>query len=281
MQVLDLGPVGDEHALEAERAAQQLPQQPSRRDDGHVVELVVALHDGERALTDRRAERRHVVLLQHALRQLDRRAVVARLGRRVAHEVLEARRGAMRRLLGGGGAADVGVGVGATRRGDGLNPAHHVHAHLRHDVRVLAEGLVHARPERLRGEAEDRREQPRHASRARVLGGDAAELVGERAIEGSRDVDLLRHHRRIRYIARSVHRVEPEQQRRHARRGRLLLHGAHEAAPLAHVPATLALDAARRIRRVEHGAHLEVAQPRAQSLVADLWLAVVRVLPEG
>ena len=74
-------------------------------------------------------------------------------------------------------------------------------------ARVLAEALVAAAPARVAGDAEARREVPRDAGGAHLLGGDPADLLDQRRVAGGAEPDVVREDRRADHIAVTVHGV--------------------------------------------------------------------------
>ena len=81
--------VGDDHAVEAELAAQQVVENRPRAAARQAVDLVVRVHDRrEPRFADRRLERPRVHLAQLARADVRRRVVEAALGGAVAEEVL-------------------------------------------------------------------------------------------------------------------------------------------------------------------------------------------------
>ena len=150
--------VGDDGALEAPDLAQQLGEQARVGRRRHAVDVGVRVHHrAHAALADRHLERRQQHVRQLARTHRHGRQVAARLGGRVAHEVLERRDDA--RAL---DALDVGGRDGADQ------------------VRVFADGLLDAAPARIAHHVEHRGEALVHAHRAHV-GADARRRSRARA----------------------------------------------------------------------------------------------------
>ncbi len=130
-QILDGEIVGDQRALEANLAAQQVTEQLARRPAGDAVQLVVAVHDRRQpGFIDGRLEGGGIDFAQLALRDVRRRPVEAAFRRAIPGEV----------LAGGGH---------AVRQVPGLQTAHVSRADLADQVRVFAVGLFGAPPARI------------------------------------------------------------------------------------------------------------------------------------
>mmetsp|Transcript_25113 Transcript_25113/g.74583 ORF Transcript_25113/g.74583 Transcript_25113/m.74583 type:complete len:296 (+) Transcript_25113:1505-2392(+) len=222
VQVADLVPVRHQQPFEAQPLAQQPLQQRRRANHGLAVHLLVALHRALYAGVHRGLEGRQVGLLQLAPRQPRALAVVPVPRRRVAHKVLHARRRTRR---------DLALAAAP------LHPLHHRRAHPRDQQRVLAKRLVHARPERVRRDAEDGGKHPRRRRGAAVLAGDPAGGGGERLVEGRGEAELLRQQGCAAAVRRAVDRVDAVDERRQTLVGGGRLDVLDSGAPLRGVPA--------------------------------------------
>ena len=201
------------------------------------VDLDVGGHDRARVrFLDRGVERREEGLADHALRVVARADVHAGLGLAVHGEVLQRR--------------DDVAGVDLpVRLGRALQPAHGGDAHARHQVRVLAVGLLGAAPARIAHDVDDGRQRVLRAARARLLRDGGHDLLDQRGIEAGRQRDRLR----VAGRAHALHAVQPlfvVQQRDAEARvlDDVLLQGVRQLRFLARVQVLLAVLVLRRAR---------------------------------
>jgi len=154
-----------------------------------------------------------------------------------------------------------------------LQPSNYGVAQHRTKVRVFAERLVGASPQRVLREIEDRTEDPRDACSLRVAASDAADLVDQVGVKAGTAVDLLTEDYSAADVDGTVHRVDAVDHRVPA----VLLHGdlldaGDDGAPLGGVPAPLAIDLAAP-RGVEVGPHVHLGV-RAHRVLVQRVVAV-------
>mmetsp|Transcript_10558 Transcript_10558/g.26588 ORF Transcript_10558/g.26588 Transcript_10558/m.26588 type:complete len:305 (-) Transcript_10558:30-944(-) len=153
-----------------------------------------------------------------------------------------------------------------------LDASYHGDTQLADHERILAKGLIDAREGGLRGQVEDRAEEPRDTRRDRVARGNLPHLSYQLAVKGGCQGDLLAEERRAAHVGGAVHRVETEEDRRQAEALRLFLHRVYHLAPLASGEARrpVGVAIAPRIGRVQDAAYALTPQPDAQLVHVDL-----------
>ena len=181
--------VRDHEALEAERAAQHVGEQPLVARGGHAVEVHVGAHDVGRPGVDGGLERRQVDVPQLRIADLGVFVVAAAAGRAVAGEVL-------------------GAGQNALGSEVALEPAHVPGGHRAAQRGVFAVGLDDAAPAGVAGDVDHRRERPLNAHRAGFASGDLLAGLGHPRIPRG---GLGQRHRKD--GAKAVNDVEAEDHR--------------------------------------------------------------------
>ncbi len=173
-EFVDVGPVGDGDALEAQFAPEEVDEDRGVRVDGQPVDLPGVDHDGRRPGVEDGAEGGQVGLEEFTPGHVDRGAVAPRLGDRVSEEVL-------------GGRGDGVVG----REGVSLQALDDGGRHDGGEEGILPEGLEDAGPSGLSGEVRDGGEGPVGRLGAGLLGGDLAREAGEFGVEGRAEVEVV------------------------------------------------------------------------------------------
>ena len=179
-QVVDVGPVGDQHAVPAEVLLQPLGQVLVACVQRHAVHAGRVDHHGQRARHGCCAERFEVLLPEHLRRQVRRRAVLARPRRAVGKVVLRA------------GAHVEGVDVVGVLALVSLNLCHH---HLRVHHGVLAEALPNTRPSGVAPQVHHRVVHPGAVRGSALVGRNLGPPSYQFGIERRRHVDGLRKER--------------------------------------------------------------------------------------
>ena len=177
VELIDGEVVRHHRAVESPLTAEHVGQQPAIAGAHDAVDLLVRVHHRRQAaLAHGHLERAEVDIAQLAFGQVRRRPVHPAFGRAVADEVL------------GGGDHPVDEVVA-------LQAPDERQAHLRHEVRVFAVGLLEPAPARITADVEHRRQALVGTDRAHL----AADRVGDRAVvlrpERRGDTDRLREHR--------------------------------------------------------------------------------------
>ena len=193
IQVVDIGPVGHEHAVPAELLLDPAGQQLVVGVRGDAVDGCGVDHRGQRARLEALLEGTEELLTQVVLGDVGRGAVLAGQRHAVAHEVLDAHRSVLQ--------ADM-IGVGPLD-GDGLHAGH-----LGLQVRILAPALPVARPAGIAAEVHDRGEHPRHLGGTGLVGHHTAHLEGVVTVEGGAEVDFLRIEGAVREVGGAMDHVQ-------------------------------------------------------------------------
>ena len=177
IEVVDVSPVGDEHAVPSELFLDPAGEEGlvgMGRDavDGRGID-----HGGQGAGAEAGQERAEEFLAKVVLGDDGRGAVLTAGRHAIAHEMLQ------------GHGAVVGVDMVRvlTLDGDGLDAGH-----LGLEVGILAEAFPDARPARVAAEVHDRGEHPRALRGTGLIGHRLAEHAGIFAVERRGDIDLLR-----------------------------------------------------------------------------------------
>ena len=152
-QVVDVGPVGHGHAVEAQLVFEQAREHEVTGVHRFAVDHSRVYHHRLGAGADGGFECGQMHLSQYVFGDVGRRAVLSRERCRVAQEVLEAD----------------GHAVGCRHVG-AFESAHRGQSHLRGQADVFAEGLPVARPAGVDAEVEHGGEHPRDARGARLVG---------------------------------------------------------------------------------------------------------------
>jgi hypothetical protein len=165
-----------DEALEAPFLPQHIAQKPLAGVRRNAVNLVVAGHhaDGP-GLAEHVAERMQERLAEHALGDVDRRAVLTGLRLAVRGEVLE--RGHDAALV--------------LERGVALEAAHRCDAQARVQVRILAVSLLDSAPARVARHVHDRRERLMRPAHTRFVSRHGEKLLDQRRVERGAQADGL------------------------------------------------------------------------------------------
>ncbi len=154
-------PIGDQRALIVPIAAQLVGQQPLVEGDRCPIDGFVAEHERAAAFLGHPFEWGEKPGFQLAVAQIGLRGVASALGLGVAREMLGAGQNRiLRKPFAGFGAALVSLDDGG--------------GHFADQVRILAEGLVHAAPTGVAGDAQHGGERPMDAGGGDLFGGGAS-----------------------------------------------------------------------------------------------------------
>lgn len=196
IEVVHVGPVGDEHTVPSRLLLQPYGEQLAVGMDGHTVDRRRVDHDRVGTSLDTSKEGREELLTQLGGCDIGRRAVLARPRHAVTHIVLQRHGHVLLVYM-------VGIfALEAKRLG---------HAHLGIDIAVLAEVLVESGPAGIAGQVEGRTERPGHAHGTGLVGRGLGTATGNVAIERCSHVDVLREKRAALRIGGTVVLVETEE----------------------------------------------------------------------
>ena len=176
-EVVDVGPVGHEHAVPVQLLLHPAGEEGLVRMRGDAVDGSGIDHRGEGAGLEALLERTEILLAQVVLRDVGGGAVLAGVRHAIAHEMLDAH-GRMFQVDMVGILSLDGHGLGA--------------GHLGLQVRVLTPTFPLTRPARVTPEVHHRREHPRALRGACLIGHRMAHHPGKIAVEGGPEVDFLR-----------------------------------------------------------------------------------------
>ena len=189
-------PVGDDKAVKAQLAAQDVLERGPVDGKRRAVNGAVGRHDAAHARVDRLFERRQEHLAQLAVGHL-RVAGVARADRLAVADV----------VLG------AGQDVLAVREIIALKAPDDRRAHLARQVRILAERLVDPAPARVAAQAQHRRERPVQAVGGHLARRHLTHRIGYIGIKGAGRCQLRREDGRVIVEAMAVNRVNAENHR--------------------------------------------------------------------
>ena len=192
-EVVDVGPVGHQHAVPVQLLLHPAGEEGLVGVGGDAVDGGGIDHRGQRAGLEALLERTEVFLAEVVLGDVGRGAVLAGVRHAVAHEMLDAHGHVLQ--------ADV-VRVG-TLQGDRLHAGH-----LGLQVRILAPALPLARPARVTAEVHHRGEHPRALRGAGLVGHRVAHHLRVIAVEGGSKVDFLREEGAVGQVGGAVDHVQ-------------------------------------------------------------------------
>ena len=195
IEVVDVGPVGDDDTVPARLFLQPRGQQFTVGMHGHPVDGSRVDHYRGSPLAERGKERGEVLLTQLRGSDVGRCAVLTRPRGAVAHEVLQ---------------RDGNVLLINVLRVAALKTEHLLASHLSTQIAVLAEVLPDTGPAGVAAQVDGGTEGPRYADGPGFIGRRLSTLAGNVAVEGSRDVDVLRKQRTALRVGRAVVLVEAE-----------------------------------------------------------------------
>ena len=169
VEVVDRVVVGDDAALEAQLAAEEVGHDLRRPHDGQAVEVVVRVHDrGQSGLVDGGTKRDRLDITQAPRPEHDLAVVQAAQRAGVAQEVLAT-------------AVDPLA----------LHAAHVGDAHAAHQFGVLPVGLLETPPPRVAGDVEDGREREAGTDGADLPPDGDRHLLHQHRVPGRREADGL------------------------------------------------------------------------------------------
>ena len=270
LETNDVLPIRHDDAAESKLGTQQVSQQFATGVHGNPIDLAGVHHDRAHARVDRGTKRREKQLAKLALGNPRRRPVSPAQRHAVAEEMLS-RRGHEDRTIallhrkrwrwshhrdGPGGEQRVDRRDGARlfcRDSDGAEHGCEVH--------ILAERLEDARPERLPGDVEHRREIPGDATRSGFVRGNLVGSPYEHGIPRGRHREIVRKDGSATHVVVAVHGVDAvDHGDGHPPSCGKALHGGGQLDPLA--------------RRQRHACHVE---ERADAPLDDDLLQLGRV----
>ena len=192
IEVVNVGPVRHKHAVPA-----QLFLDPSAQKDGvgmrrDAIDGGAVHHGGEGAGAEAFQERGEKLLAEVVLGDNGRRTVLAAHRNAITDEVLE----------GNGAVLQVNMIGIFPLNGDGFFAGH-----FRLQIRVFAIAFPQTRPARVAAQVHHRGEHPRHLRGAGLIGHGAAHHAGVFAVEGGREVYLLRVERTVREVGGAMNHV--------------------------------------------------------------------------
>ena len=176
-EVAYVGPVGHYHTVPARRFLGPSGEQFLAGVQHLAVVAGRIDHKGERAGLDAGLERNEVFLLELALGNHRRSAVLTGNRGTIGHEMLD----------GNGHVLRVDMVRVRTLKAEGL-----LHSHTGLHIRVLAVALPHARPALVAAQVKGRGEDPRNIAGPGLVGADASHLVGESVVERGCKREFLR-----------------------------------------------------------------------------------------
>ncbi len=216
-EIVDVVPVGDNHAVPSRLVLEPAGEQALAGVYGHTVDAGRVDHHCERSGAYAGQIGGKMLLAQVGLAHHGRGAVFAAHGRRVCHIVLD--------RCGDVGRADV-IGVGA------LEAVNLRGAHAGAEQRVFAEILPHAGPGGIAHQVDCGRVSPRASRGAGLVGRDGGRVARQGGVKGGGHVDILREKRAAGSISRAMILVESVYAGDADAAHRLILNGADDSPPL-------------------------------------------------
>ena len=251
-EVVDVCPVGDEHAIPLQVFLQPLRQVFIAGMYGLAIDAGGVHHHRQRSGKGSGLEGLEVFLTQHLRRHISRRAVLAGPGSTIGEIVFRA---------GADMVATQVVGIVALIALDfGF---HHASVHNS----ILAEALVDARPARVTAEVYHGVINPRAVGSTAFVSRNLCTRAGELGVKRCCEVDGLREQRARLRIGHTVIMVEAVDVRNADILHRLLLDQLNPLLPLLHGGST-------RARRIQDATHLPVLDDRVEHLLVHLPRAI-------
>ena len=193
IEVVNIGPVGHQHAVPAKLLLHPAGEQQCIGVRGNAVDGGRVHHSGKGTGAEALQKRSEELLTKVVLGNVGRCAVLARSRDAIAHEVLD----------GNGHVLQVNVvGIGALQ-GQGF-----LAGHLGLQIGIFAEALPDTGPAGIATEVHHRGEHPRHLRGAGFVGHGRTHLPGKLAVEGGAQVDLLRIQGTFVDIGRAVNHIQ-------------------------------------------------------------------------
>ena len=192
-EVVNVGPVRDQHAVPAQLLLHPAAQQNGVGVGGNAVDGGRVHHGGEGAGAEALQEGSEELLAEIVLCNDGRGAVLAGNRNAVTHEVLDGDGGILQ--------ADM-IGVGA------LDGQGFLAGHLGLQVGIFTEALPDARPAGVAAQVHHRGEHPRHLGGTGLISHGTAHQAGIFPVEGGRQVYFLRIERTVREVRGTVNHVQ-------------------------------------------------------------------------
>ena len=166
--------VGDHNAVKAPLVPQNVGEQLFGSSAGHAIQLVVGVHHRlQVGFFNGRFKRQQKYLTQFTRRNMRRSPVHTALGQAVAHKMLGSRHNPFLPIF-------------------PLQATHKMHAHLRHQVRVLAKRFFHPPPARIARHVQHRRKPLMRSHRAHLCAHHVGHRLYQFWLPGAGDANNLR-----------------------------------------------------------------------------------------